>query len=72
MGEGDNENCGHKELFADIEEHCDEEVHKHYDHEFFLSPTEDPKKMEDDEVIDQETAEPETGLRRRIKNELGR
>ncbi|XP_053262638.1 coiled-coil domain-containing protein 107 [Podarcis raffonei] len=72
MGEGDNENCGHKELFEDIEEHCDEEVHKHYDHEFLLRPPEDPKKMEDDEVIEQETAEPETGLRRRIKNELGR
>ncbi|XP_061493790.1 coiled-coil domain-containing protein 107 [Rhineura floridana] len=72
MGEDSNKNCGREVLFEDTEEHYGEEEHKHCNHKFLLSSLEEPKKMKVAEVINQNIAEPEIGLRRRVKNELDR
>ncbi|KAH0616694.1 hypothetical protein JD844_028015 [Phrynosoma platyrhinos] len=67
MGEGSDETCEDEVLFDDTEEHCDEEKHKHCDHNFLLHLMKEPQKMETAEVTNQDIAE--TGLRRRIRNE---
>lgn len=69
MGEGSDESCGHKVLFGENEEDCEEEKHEHSDREFILSPLEEPKKTEVAGVIYQDILEPEFELRRRNRNE---
>ncbi|XP_077194965.1 coiled-coil domain-containing protein 107, partial [Paroedura picta] len=67
VGDGSDESFGHEVLFGENEEHCEEEKHEHTDHEFVLSPLEEPKEIEVCGVMNQDILEPAFGLRRRNK-----
>ncbi|XP_020660090.3 coiled-coil domain-containing protein 107 [Pogona vitticeps] len=69
LNEEAHEKCGDEVPFDDAEEHYDEEEYKYCQHDFLFGSVGNPVKMEVAEISNQDTAELETGLRRRVRNE---